>query len=161
MIKKIGLKNICILFLLLCFSTPVFCQSQTNTTPQPYTQEEFPQLMKDLRRFEIITFGSMPFVTMDAAIAYNGYKYFSGKTTKFNLLATADYSPDEMKKIIITSFCVSAGIGITDYVVRLVKRTSTQKKNKLENNNIKIEEDPLAVKIPIPEKTQEILEETE
>lgn len=148
-----------VLFLII-MCTSFWAQSDnSDKTPAPYTQEEFSQPLLDLRRFEIITFGSMPFVTMDAAIVYNGYKYFTKKTDKFNPLATADYKPEEMKKIIITSVCISAGIGLTDYIVRLVKRKNLQKKNSQENNGITITDDPDAVKIPLPEQNQSPVEE--
>ena len=139
-------------FIMLFSCTGLFAQS---ISPEPYSDEEFPQAMLDLRRFEVITLGSMPFVTMDAAIVYNGYKYFSGKADKFNPLATADYSPDEMKSIIITSLCVSAGIGITDYVIRLIKRKNSQRRIIQQSSNIKIEDDPEAVRIALPDEQPE------
>ena len=98
---------------------------------------------------------AMPFITMDAAMVYNGYKYATGKADTFNPLATADYKPDEMKRIILTSLCISAGIGISDYVIRLIKRKSSQKKLKLEYNQISIEENPDAVRIPLPQELEE------
>ena len=127
------------------------CFCQTNTTPEPYSDDEFPQFMLDLRRFEIITLGAMPFVTLDSAIVYNGYKYVTGKTDKFNPLATADYSQKEMEKIIITSLCVSAGIGVSDYIINLVKRNSIKKRQRMQTTNIMIEENPDAIKIPLPD----------
>lgn len=153
-------KFLFVIFFFLFFTAyNVFGQSnKTDTTPEPYREEEFPQGLKDLRRFEIITLGSMPFITLDSAIVYNGYKYASGKADKFNPLATADYSQKEMERIIITSLCISAGIGITDYVINLIKRTRKNKKQRLENSNITIEEYPDAVKIPLPEEPVETIE---
>lgn len=149
---------VCAIFLFLICGL-IFAQSseKKDTTPEPYTEEEFPELIHDLRRFEIITLGSMPFVTMDAAIVYNGYKYFTRKADKFNPLATADYEPAEMKKIIITSLCVSAGIGLTDFVIRFIKREFSQKKKSQNNDSINIIEDPEAVKIELP--SEPIVEE--
>ncbi len=153
---KINIKAFLTVIILIFSSSLLYAQSsQKDTTPAPYTDEEFPQALKDIRRFEIITLGSMPFVTLDAALVYNGYKYFSGKTDTFNPLATADYKPEEMKKIIITSLCVSAGIGLSDYIIRLIKRKSAQKKSKEENKGIKIEEDPDAIRIALPSEKQE------
>ena len=145
---------------LLFINNSIFAQSSntTDTTPAPYEENEIPQALKDVRRFEVITLGSMPFVTLDAAIVYNGYKYATGKADKFNPLATADYKPDEMKKIIITSLCVSAGIGLTDYIIRLIKRKSSQKKEKMEASGISIENNPDAVKIQVPQKPEEEIE---
>ena len=156
MMRKV-IKYFFTVFFLFSICNAAFGQTSntTDTTPAPYEEDEIPQGLKDLRRFEVITLGSMPFVTLDAAIVYNGYKYASGKADKFNPLATADYKPDEMKKIIITSLCVSAGIGLSDYIIRLIKRKSSQKKEKLENTGISIEEDPNAIKIVLPQKTDE------
>ena len=64
--------------LLFAAAVNVFGQSNSNTnktdtTPEPYREDEFSQGLKDLRRFEIITLGSMPFITLNSSIAYNGY----------------------------------------------------------------------------------------
>ena len=143
------------LFLFFTASNCFAQSNQTNTTPEPYNDDEFAQLFKDLRRFEIITLGAMPFITLDSAIVYNGYKYATGKAEKFNPLATADYSQKEMEKIIITSLCISAGIGISDYVINLIKRNSIKKRQRMQDENITIEENPDAVKIPLPENNNE------
>ena len=141
----------------LFFGSAFTLYAQTNnTTPEPYKEDEFSQPFKDLRRFEIITLGAMPFINLDSAIVYNGYKFATGKVEKFNPLATADYSQKEMEKIIITSLCISAGIGITDYVINLIKRQKIKNRLKLqENSKISIEENPDAVRIPLPEETEQ------
>ena len=148
------------LFLFFAASNCFAQSNQTNTTPEPYTDDEFAQPFKDLRRFEIITLGAMPFITLDSAIVYNGYKYATGKAEKFNPLATADYSQKEMEKIIITSLCISASIGLSDYIINLIKRNRVKKRLKLEDSGISIEENPDAVKIPLPndEQNQELQE---
>ena len=139
------------------------CFCQTNTTPEPYKDDEFPQPMQDLRRFEIITLGAMPFITLDSAIVYNGYKFATGKSDTFNPLATADYTQDEMERIIVTSLCISAGIGLSDYIINLIKRNRVKRRLKAEDNNISIQEDPDAIRIPLPstENTEPIDIESE
>ena len=68
--KSIILKIL--LFSLILNSTiPVFSE---DTTPLEYDSSSMPQGLKDLRRFEIITLGSLPFVTLDAGIVYSGMK---------------------------------------------------------------------------------------
>ena len=49
----------------------------------PYEQDEFPQWAKDLRRGEIISLGSIPFVGLWVVGSYGGYKYFSGEIDSF------------------------------------------------------------------------------
>ena len=143
-------KSIFAAIIIFLFIAVPNCFCQTNTTPEPYNDDEFPQFMLDLRRFEIITLGSMPFITLNSSIVYNGYKFATGKTDTFNPLATADYTQKEMENIIITSLCISAGIGVTDYIVNLVKRSRVKRKLRLQDSNISIEEDPNAVRIPLP-----------
>ena len=149
------MKKLFFLAILLFTVHNCFCQSNTNnTTPEPYNEDEFSQGLKDLRRFEVITLGAMPFITLDSTIVYNGYKYATGKAEKFNPLATADYSQQEMEKIIITSLCVSAGIGLSDYIINLIKRNSIKKRQKMQDSNITIEEYRDAVKIPLPDSSK-------
>lgn len=152
-------KRIFAAFIIFLFFAVENCFCQTNTSPEPYSDDEFPQFMLDLRRFEIITLGSMPFITLNSSIVYNGYKFATGKSDTFNPLATADYSQDEMENIIITSLCISAGIGLTDYIVNLVKRSRIKRRLRQQDSYISIEEDPNAVKIPLPSKeSSEVIE---
>ena len=146
-------KSLLLLLLISLFSQNLFADtSSTSTTPKAYDDDEFPQALLDLRRFEIITLGSMPFVMLDTTLAYSAYKYASGKSTSFNFLNSSSYDKDETKKIILTSLGISASIGLTDFIVRLVKRSNANKASRnLYNENLKIYENNLF--------DQEILEE--
>jgi hypothetical protein len=70
--KKKLIAKILIFSLLLNTALPVFSE---DTTPKPYEDDELPQTLKDIRRFEIITIGALPFVTLDATLAYSTYRY--------------------------------------------------------------------------------------
>lgn len=136
---------------------PVYAE---NNVPEPYTEDEFPSFLYDLRRAEIITLGSMPFITLGTSLgysfgkyAYHGFDsdYFSNPFAKTTESA---YSADEQVGIILTSLGISLGIGITDFIVQTVKRNSKAKKIKNNDNSpIKItpiSEDPDAIKISLP-----------
>ena len=70
-IKEKILKTIIISLLLnLLPLAPGLFADSTSTSPAPYEKEEFPDFLHDLRRFEIITLGSLPFVTLDTSLAY-------------------------------------------------------------------------------------------
>ncbi len=146
-------KSLLLLLLISLFSQNLFADtSSTSTTPKAYDDDEFPQALLDLRRFEIITLGSMPFVMLDTTLAFSAYKYASGKSTSFNFLNSSSYDKDETKKIILTSLGISASIGLTDFIVRLVKRSNANKASRnLYNENLNIYENNLL--------DQEILEE--
>lgn len=148
-------KSLLLLLLISLFLQNLFADtSSTSTTPKAYDDDEFPQALLDLRRFEIITLGSMPFVMLDTTLAYSAYKYASGKSTSFNFLNSSSYDKDETKKIILTSLGISASIGLTDFIVRLVKRSKAKKASRnLYNENLNIYENNLL--------DQEILEEEE
>lgn len=150
------MKNLKITFFLIIlfsfFNVPLFCDSSSTTTSKPYNNEEFPQGLKDLRRFEIITLGSMPFVMMDVNFVYAGIKVANGSSTSYNPFNTSSYKEDEQVKLILTSLGISTCIGLTDFIVQKIKRSFANKKSKMPTENdsilvVPIEEDPDAIKI--------------
>ena len=121
--------------------------SALNTNPEPYGKDEFPSWAKDLRRTEIITFGSLPFATLGVTLGYGIIKYANGSSTSianpFNK-SSSQYSLDEQKKILGISCAVSLALGLTDlgvnHITRFIKRKKMQKVNRLkeiEKINIK------------------------
>ncbi len=125
-----------------------------DTTPLEYDQSEFPQGLKDLRRFEIISLGALPFVTFQTSLFYSGVRYYKNDFDSAympNLFATSSYTPEEQRKVILTSLGISIGIGITDYIFQLVKRTSHKRQHVEDEKAIKIRplnQDPDASPIP-------------
>ncbi len=114
------------------FSAYLFAE---DTTPVPYEQEEFPQALKDLRRFEIISLGSMPFIMLDSTLVYSTYKSLTAEeSTGVNFFGKNEFSYEESKKLILTSLGISLSIGLTDFIVRFIKRNNVSKKNKQKNN---------------------------
>ena len=61
-------------FFIFVFQSNIPVYSQ-NHTPELYTEDEFPAFMYDLRRAEIITLGSMPFITLGTSLGYSFGKY--------------------------------------------------------------------------------------
>lgn len=151
--NKFLLKAIIFSFL-ISFSAPLFAE---DTTPLPYDDKEFPQGLKDLRRFEIITLGAMPFVTLNTTLVYSGLQYVAhdfDAAYSPNIFAASTYTPEEQKKIILTSVGVCIGVGLTDYVIQLIKRSKKKKVNEVTYEDLYIypvSEDPEATPIEIPE----------
>lgn len=149
-IKKLFL----VIFSFSIFSavTPMVAQEAAEA----YNTKEFPQTLKDLRRFEIITLGSLPFITLDVSLVKsvsNWYKNGSDTTTGPNILAANTYTQEEQIKILKTSLAISLGVGLSDYAYRVGKRIYTKNKNKKENKSvlvIPLEEDPDAIKLENP-----------
>ena len=146
------------LFLILCvFSLSTFpCFAEESTTPEPYTSEEFPEWAKDLRRTEIISFGSLPFVTLGVSIGYGGYLYATGVLDSFpNPLNKSEnsFDTDQQVTVLEMSLAISFGLGLTDYIINLIQRSSKNKRlKKIQESKEKISVTPLT-----PEEAAELL----
>ncbi len=122
------------IFLFVCtlfFATNNFIFASDSTTPEPYAEDEFPQWAKDLRRTEIITFGSMPFVTIGVTMGYGGYLYFSKQTSSFpNPFSKGDssFTEEQQINILCLSSLISVGLGVTDLIVNIIQRNNKQRK---------------------------------
>lgn len=144
-----------VLISLLSSSFPVFSE-----TPEPYQKDEFPGILHDIRRAEIITLGSMPFITFSATLGYSFGKYASHNfdssyfVNPFSSTDENSFSTDEQIGILLTSLGISAGIGLTDFIVHTIKRNNRQRKLKKQKNPeiqiTPIKEDPDAIKITPP-----------
>jgi hypothetical protein len=125
------MKKTRILFFLifsLIFIAPAFPQT---VTPQiePYTKDEFPQWARDLRRTEIITFGSLPFITLTATLGFGIARWANGGTFPNPLDKSASgYTQDEQIQILLISVGTSVVLGLTDLTINLVKRHSAKKR---------------------------------
>lgn len=134
------------------FMMPLICED--SHVPVPYDPAEFPTWQKDLRRAEIIAFGSLPFVTFTSSIYYDVYRYYDHgqdeayKPWPFKNKNTAiALSEDEQKKILLASICVSVGVAIFDYGFRAIRRSIRNSRINKENE---LEIDPIEIE-PIPD----------
>ena len=87
--------------LLICFCFPVFCLDMKNA--QPYEDSEFPKWSLDLRRGEIIFFGSIP-------LTYAMTSLVSSSIVKKDLT---------FWQTLAISAGVSSAIAILDYILGL------------------------------------------
>lgn len=139
MFNKLFRKIIFGLFLFLFSFNNIY--SQANTNPVPYEEDEFPLWAKDLRRAEIISLGSLPFVTIGVSLGYGAIQYFSGKTdtfpNPFNKSSNA-FTSEQQLQIFGISVGVSCLFGLTDYIVSVTKRNQLEKKDKINKDEYKI-----------------------
>lgn len=130
--------------LMIAFLAPLGAETTTDThEPVPYEKNEFPDWIKDLRRAEIITFGSLPFITFSASIYYDIYRYYdhdkeSGyEPWPFKKSDTAvALSEDEQKRLVVISACISVGVAVFDYGFRAVRRAIRNKRAEREHQLI-------------------------
>ena len=115
-----------------------------DRTPEPYGVDEFDTWQKDLRRFEIISFGALPFVTFLSfwtydiirSVQHKGDSAYAPWPIK-NPETAVPLSEGEQKKIFFTSIGISIGIAIIDISVRSIKRSRERRKKKaLEESGI-------------------------
>ena len=164
MIKK-QIAVILLVSLIMNFSFGAFAEEKSKKNDE--NKDEIPQSLQDFRRFEIISLGAVPFVTLDVTLGYSMGKYAidlsKGKDPSFpnpfKASSEGGYNDDEIKGIIITSLCISLGIGITDLIVRVIKRNRYKiNKSKSKFNITPIEEDPDAIKIEGSRETEEAVQ---
>ena len=156
--KKNLIAKILIFSLFLNISLPAFA---ADTTPKPYDNDELPQTMKDIRRFEIITLGALPFVTLDTTLAYSTWRYVQhdfDSAYQPDIFAASSFSQEEQRNLILTSLGVCVGIGLTDLIVQIIRRSHKKRTTQINYDDISIipiSEDEDAQIIPLPSADDE------
>lgn len=120
-------------FFILC-SSLVFAQ-KVDRTPEPYGIDEFTTWQKDLRRFEIISFGALPFVSL---LSFWGYDMIRATKNPGNAAyypwpikradIAAPLTEKEQKNVFFTAMGLSVGVALIDYTARAIMRRVKQKK---------------------------------
>lgn len=124
------------------FSQFTFSEDTASSTDktEPSSQEleaTFPTWAKDLRRTEIITLGSLPFVTIWTTMGYSMAMY--GEMTNPFDKSTNNFTEEDQWKVIGISLGVCAVLGIVDLTVSLIQRYSREAKaKKFKYQDIKI-----------------------
>ena len=102
--------------------------SSLVATDNTYADVNFPQWTKDLRRTEIITFGSLPFVTLWTTVGYS--LAVKGEFHSPVDKSSSGFDTDDQKAIIGIAAATSIGLGLFDLGVRLISRKIKAKKNR-------------------------------
>ncbi|MBO5690912.1 MAG: hypothetical protein J6R96_03520 [Spirochaetaceae bacterium] len=126
----------CIALMLCCSLMASFplVAAEPTVTIEPYTKDEFPGWLHDMRRAEIVSLGSLPFVTLGVTLGYSLYRYFSHDMNPdyfpnpfAKSSSAARLTTDEQLGILFTSLGVAAVVGITDFTISSIQR---HKRNK-------------------------------
>lgn len=119
---------------------------QETDVPAPYRPDEFPKWTLDLRRAEIVTFGSLPISFMLTALVYD-VAYLTVDSVNYennpDLYERASFgshrTQDDITNLILISGGVSLVIGLTDFIINKVKVSKAereeQERNEQRNNN--------------------------
>ena len=114
-------KVILVLLLFLCLS-PLAAQSDSDeftgpyTEPLPYEEIEFPDWAWDVRRLEVIFFGSVPLTYILTNLVYDISIYASHEWDNEYRMGTAR-TQDDIKFMLTTSLYLSGGIAVTDFIL--------------------------------------------
>ncbi len=98
--------------------------------PEEYGEEEFPQFLKDLRRLEIILFGSLPFTLFVSLETYDIYRYFSNDLAPeyqpwpFQTQGVP-YTRDEALGVFVSALIVSLVLSIADLIIGKIRNAQT------------------------------------
>jgi hypothetical protein len=159
-------------FFFLLLALPVFLvpaqTSDTNTKNNFFDLSGAPQWVRDLRRWEIVAFGTIPFAMFTATFGMDMYRWNKANNMDFSD-AGRRYAPWPLKSagainmdsremeqtlIIAASLCVS--VAVTDLIITLIKRHKAQKRAEaLPHNAITINRRPLYDETPEEPEVQD------
>ena len=129
-----GMKKIAVVVLFFFINSLVlFASDFDNLLPEEYSPDEFPQVLRDIRRAQIILVGSYPFSVLFARIGLDIYDFSSnGFDTRyapsmFGGDPTIDKKSGSIETVLLTALCISAGVATLDFIIGKIK--SREKKN--------------------------------
>jgi len=138
-------KCLFLLFLFSLFLSPAFeahaqSLSTTNTTTSTFDMTGFPQWAKDIRRFDIIAFGSFPFSIFFVSFAMDMINWYNANgfdmTEQGRRYApwpaksagAVEMTNNEYAQMFLISAGVSAGIALLDLLIVNIKRNKERRR---------------------------------
>jgi hypothetical protein len=131
-------------FIFLFLTTSVFIlhgqTNNSNTTNNFFDLSGSPQWVRDLRRWEIVAFGTIPFAMFTATFGMDMYRWnnangmdFSDNGRKYApwpLKSAGAIAMDyrEMEKTLIIAASLSASVAFTDLIINQIKRHRARKR---------------------------------
>jgi len=132
-------KKIILLFLLAAVPA-LHTPAQTNKTPSFFDTTGFPQWVKDLRRWEIVAFGSIPFTMFTASFAMDMYRWNDANGMNFSDEGRR-YAPwplksagaivmesKEQETVFVIAASLSVAVAMADQVIIQIKRYRDRKR---------------------------------
>lgn len=105
--------------------------------PLPYQDIEFPQWAHDVRRYEVIMFGSFPLTYILSSLVYEGVNLATGSNEEgFSIYS--DKNQDDLAILLISSASISVAIATADLIIGKIKK---KKQRNLEYTEIPVDEE--------------------
>ena len=142
-----------IIFCLVLFVNIFMLNAQENASVQ-FDTTGLPQWAKDLRRAEIVAFGSFPFTMLFSLTTVGTYRYFGNNMDSryAPLIPSPGAIPMNERELIITistAVALSVGISIADFIIVQYKRNRKARNTR----NLPEESTPIIIRKPIEENS--------
>jgi len=96
--------------------------------PAPYTEDEFPRWLRDLRRFEVIAVGTFPAALLVTNLGYSLYRFVSasieaGSVTGESVPGVLGFGAgqtledEERRRVITVAVSLSASVAVLDWIL--------------------------------------------
>mgnify|MGYP006281877393 CR=1 FL=1 len=129
-LRSWAIRLLCVVLLFISAIPEALGQSESGSIPEaaPYEDDEFPELLRDLRRAEIIAVGAFPLVLAFTSLSYDTYRWLDQSVQRGELAAEyrpwifappekVPFSEDERRNLLIASGVLSLGLAAIDYVL--------------------------------------------
>lgn len=129
---KTGTAVLLISFLALLPAGGLSAQESSSTAPEAYTEDEFPLWAKDLRRFEVVLIGSLPFTYLYTSLSYSLIRYgVNGFDPAYapSLQTGAETVPmtrNEKIGVLLAGIGTAALVAVVDQIIIHVKRNRAE-----------------------------------
>ena len=135
MMKKIFFVSV--LFFLL-FAPQFEAAAQSTSVPNVFDMTNFPQWARDVRRFDVIAFGSFPFSMFVVTFAVDMFRWYDANGLDFNDMRYApwplksagavDMSAEEYQRTILLAAGLSVVLALTDFVIVSIRRSNERRR---------------------------------
>jgi hypothetical protein len=107
--------------------------AQSSKAAIKYDPAEFPQWLRDVRRFDVITFGAFPFAFFTTTFIIDSVRYIQHdqdmKYAPWPLKSAGaiEMTTDEKLRVVGISAALAASVALVDFVVIRIKRSKQKK----------------------------------
>jgi hypothetical protein len=154
-------------FLLFVYVFQITAQTSSDTSTT-FNTESFPQWAKDMRRFDIIAFGSFPFSMFTATFFMDVYRWnthnndFAYAPWPLKSANAVEMNSDEFKKTILIAAGLSLAIALTDLIIVKIKRSKERRRiESMPSGSVTINNTPYGIQDEESENTAVIEDDSE
>ena len=104
--------SVFVLLVVVLVAQPIAPQA---ADPEPYEPDEFPRVARDLRRFEVITLGSVPLTLLFSSLGYRIWRL--GNEDELSWRNSGVYSDEQRNRVLTIGLSLSLGVGLLDFML--------------------------------------------